>query len=31
VINTFVWSADGNRLLYSVVNETQDAVMIGGF
>ena len=31
VINTFVWSADGKQILYSVTNETQDAVWLNDF
>jgi DNA-binding winged helix-turn-helix (wHTH) protein/Tol biopolymer transport system component len=31
VINTFVWSADGKQILYSVTNETQDAVWLSDF
>lgn len=31
MINTFVWSADGKQILYSVTNETQDAVWLSDF
>ena len=31
MINTFAWSSDGKQLFFSVVNETQDAVVIDGF
>lgn len=30
-IDSFAWSADGRQIIYSVTNETQDAVWLGNF